>query len=392
MRRKGEIWKPQFQKLIVKRYKSGMPVGEILELPELQAVDASEYLVRQILKKNKVKTIWQRAKIKEELWEPEVVNFIVSLRNSGHSYSKIKEKVVSRFPGISVSRSSIVRVLEENSKLVEHDSKLSAAQRERISDLIVEKYKTGTLVKEIISLPELQKYQLSEHVVRTILKEKGVRLTGRKGELRRWPEELQKRIVNLYQEGMTFEEIKQEKGIAENNPTDYAIRNILRRKGVVTRKPSYLQPISSVRYRKYRDNKLHEKEISLIHKHLARFSEGRHLMLSRIGLDDLKIDGISCLTELEKDSLIINADRWKGFFHWGMQFLYDDALKKKIFNYGLEYTRAVSYLRKACEMEDQTRLKRGWNRISKAMQEMSELQKELLLQPAKRFEMEIPER
>jgi hypothetical protein len=390
MRKKGEIWRQKYQDLIVSKYEAGMPVAKILQLNELQEVKPSEYVVREILKKNKVKPVWQRDKVKEEFWDSEVVDFIIDQRNRGDSFSLIVRKVNLKYKKARMSRSTVVRIIGENKNRLQRSPSPSGEQLERVSKLVVEKYKEGMLVKAIRKLPEVQRYKLSEHSVRTILKQQGVELTGRKGELKRWPEELQQKVVDLYQEGLTFEEIKQQEGIVENNPTDYAIRTILKRRGFTKRKPSYLQPISELRYRRYRDNKLDGKGISLIHKHLARFEEGRELMIRRMGFKELRLSEIDCLNDQLRAVLEKNANHWEGFFHWGMQYLYDDGLKKELFLLGLEYNRALAYLRRSCRDQNNEKIKRAWERIVLNLETMREFQRAILVEPAARLVVDLP--
>lgn len=391
MRKKGEIWKQRYQQLIVDSYRRGMPVSKILELDELQNVAASEYLIRQILKENNVKTVWRRAKANKKFWRPEVVNRIVSQRDAGKSLSEITEDINNSFADLNISRSTIVRILDESKPEGSAGRQIPKEKREQLSRLIVEKYNEGMLVRDICKLPRISRFKLSDYSVRRILKENGVELTGRKGELRRWPENLKQRIADLYQEGMTFDEIKQDEEIAENKPTDYAIRNILRRKGIVTRKPSYLKPISMPRYQRYRDGKMGNKETSMIHKHLARFREGRVLMLRRMGLQDIDAGEMTCISDEQKKSLTANARNWRGFFHWGMQFLYDDELKRRLFELGIEYSRALNYLRRACRENDKTRQEKALLRIDTDIAEMATFQTEILLEPASKFRLQPAE-
>jgi hypothetical protein len=383
MRSKGPIWESALQNLIVESYRGGMLVDDILSLPRVAPLGVSPFTIRSILKHNKIRPTNNRRKRKDDLWSSAVVQAVVTERNYGHTINKTLEHVNLQFPKIGMKRSTLVRILEDNEESITYrfgdvPDIWSADVLERVVDL----YQEGKTVADICKHEIFRGLLVNERAVRNILKSEGVQLTSKKGKLRRWPAELQQRIVHLYQEGCTFDEIKAEPEIASNNPTDYAIRNILKQHDITTRRAiNFREKISDARYRRYRDGKMNPNEISLVHKHLARFEEGRNQMQKRMGL----LPEGNVFTEFEQyDELLIiekNSKSWAMFFQWAMRYLYSDSLKRHIFEIGLEFSRAMSYYRRVIKEGDSEKRARTYQRLQDCITDMQAVVAEVIKQP-----------
>jgi signal recognition particle subunit SEC65 len=383
MRNKGPIWQETIQRLISEKYASGMVIRDILNLPEIAAIAPSPHTIREVLRANGVRPTWKKKKRKPGSWDRRVVGFIIDRRNEGMTLSRITRAVAVEFPEAAVSRSTVVRILDENVGLIREPVVPARAKDDQIARKIVELYKSGMRVSDIRASALFAEKPPSGHTIREILKRNGVQLTGKKGELRRWPEELQRRIVELYQDGMTFHEIKSDPLIAANRPSDYAIRNILRRFGIVTKRGSiYKEPITAARFRRYRDGLLAEKELSILHRHLAQAPESRAKVADWMGLaqaETLPVNG----PEGARVRVLQQAARnWEVFFFWCIDALHRNDVKRLVCVRGVELGKAIAALRRVTREQDEEKIRKSWDRIADIVAEMRRLHEEVLGAPA----------
>lgn len=384
MRRKGKIWQSKYQELIVRSYQAGMFVSEISSIPEIAALGPSEFTIRNILKANNIRPTWRKKKRKPEMWRSEVQKSVVRLRNQGCSIRTIRDRLNGKHPEIKLSKSSVVCLLEENA---EHITYLPRDKKDiwkpELAGKIAEMYKSGMLIKEIRDSELLRDYSPSGYMIRDILKSQGVKLTWKKGELRRWPDDLQVRVVELYQDGMTFEEIKSQPEIRENRPTDYAIRKILKRHGIKTREATSIKtPVSEARFRRYRDGQLSSREVSAIHKHLALYPPSMQKMLERMGLTQMDTPHAKSTDRKKVEILGRNAMNWSNFFSWTVKNLEDDDLKRHVFDLGLEFGRGITFLKTAWKQGNEDKITRAWSRLDECSRQMTALFEKILWKPA----------
>lgn len=383
MRNKGPIWQEPVQRLIVDRYTSGMVIGDILTLPEIAALKPSPHTIREVLRANGVQPTWKKKHRKPNAWDRRVVDFVVDRRNEGMTLSRIARAAALEFPASGISRSLVVRILDANVARIRNPGPPSDQGDEEIAGKIIAMYRSGMLVSEIRASDIFPERPPSGHTIREILKRHGVQLTGRKGELRRWNDDLQRRIVELYQDGLTFAEIKADPPVAANKPTDYAIRNILRKFGIVTKRGSiYKEPITAVRFRRYRDGLLAEKEMSILHRHLARAPESRAKVADWMGL--AQAETLSAIgTDAERVRVVREAARnWEVFFFWCIDALHRNDVKRLACVRGVELGKAISALRRAHREQDQDKIRKTWERIADILGEMRRLHREVLGEPA----------
>ena len=389
MRKKGPIWEERYQRLIVDSYAGGMFISDIMKLPEIAGLAPSEYTVRNILRANGVKANWRKKKRKPGFWDQENVERIVAMRNDGMSIRAIRDAVNSEIKRGRISKSTIVRILDEKAEQVDfHPPRTQDIWKPKIVQAIVKMYESGMLISEIQRCELLRDYKPSSYVIRDVLKSQGVKLTWKKGELRRWPQEVQKRIVDMYRSGMRFAEIISHPELAQFRPTNYAIRKILKKNGVKTKgETRYKQPISTRRFKQYREDELSQREEAIIHKHLAVNPAGRQLMQERMGLtlaDEVTAKGTAAerVRKLQR-----TAKRWAGFFSWGICNLSDEATKHKIISLGLKLGERIRLLSAAYSNGDEAKRKQIWSEISEVSEAMSTLYAEILGKPARSFKI-----
>ena len=389
MRKRGLAWDDWYQKLVVESYKSGMYVSEIMKLPQIAKLSPKAYMIRSILRANGIKPSWNRKKQRPELWEPEFVGRIIDLRNAGKSVRVIRESLKENFPDIEISKSTIVRIIDANSHLVRYKPpRRRAVWRKEIANKIVELYKNGTLINDIKDSQFLKDYKPSGNVIREILKAHGVKLTWRKGELRRWPVEVRERIVEMYRSGMDFKTILNDESLQPYSPTHYAIRKILKLYGVKTqREARYKKPITKERFKQYTGGKLRPEEEAAIHKHLALYRESREEMFRRMRMH-LARDLPEAGEHGDRIRTVkLNAKRLREFIAWGMQNLKDEFTKKRILLTGMEYGKAVLYLHTSLRKKDESRFEHAWARIENVAAELACIYSEVLGEPAEAFKL-----
>jgi len=389
MRKKGPIWGEKYQRLIVESYVNGMFISDILRLPEIARFEPSEYTIRNILKANNVRANWKKKKRKPDLWEQDVVERIIELRNKGESIRSIRDALNSGRSGNKISKSTIVRILEANAGRVRfRPSRHRDIWKPSIVRRIVQMYESGMLISEIKQSELLREYKPSNYVIRNVLKSQGVQLTWKKGELRRWPLKAQKKIVEMYRSGMKFSEIMSDPDLALYRPTNYAIRKILKRHGVRTKgETRYKQPISDDRFRRYRNGRLSSKEEAIIHKHLETNETGRQLMIERMRLhlaQDIPARGRGSdrVRNLQR-----NAQRWADFFSWAICNLSSEEVKRNIIILGLEFGKEINKLATAYSRGDGAERKKVWSRVEAVSARMSDLFSEVLRKPARMFDI-----
>jgi hypothetical protein len=389
MRKKGPIWEERYQKLIVEGYSKGMFISDILKLPEIAELSSSEYTIRNILKANGVKANWRKKKRKPEFWSRELVDKIVELRNAGRSIRAIRDEVNSAVKNGRISKSTIVRVLEANAGVVRfRPSRRRDIWKPQVVREIVRMYESGLLINDIRRSESLREYRPSGYVIRDILKSQGVKLTWKKGELRRWPQEAQQKVAELYRTGLKFSEIIEHSELKKYRPTNYAVRKMLKKQGVKTKgETRYKQPVSEERFKLYCSGSMNLKEEAIIHKHLAVNEAGRKLMVVRMGLGiadriPAKGRGADKVYRLQA-----NARSWADFFSWGVRILSDETVKRHIIVLGIEFGSALRVLQGAFKSGDEKRKKKAWMRAEKISERMSELYDEVLRKPASTFEI-----
>jgi hypothetical protein len=390
MRRKGPIWGENYQKLIVESYKSGKFISDIMKQPEIVQFSPSEYTIRSILKANKVRATWKKKKRQPKFWRQDVVDKVISLRNFGKSIRSTRDEVNACFPEIEISKSTVVRMLKVYSGKVRfRPSRRRDVWKPDIARRIVELYRQGMLINDIREVDFLKELKPSGNVIREVLKTQGVRLTWKKGQLRRWPENVRKRIVEMYRSGMNFNDILQNSELQHYKPTHYAIRKILKQYGVKTKgETRYKQPISDERFHAYRNGNLSPKEQAIIHKHLAVNETGREKMIKRMRLHLVeKLPEAGDFSDKIK-ALKVNAKRLRDFFTWSMINLSDEATKKSIIMNGLEFGRRLANLNTAFRRSDEVKLKQAWSRVVESGLELSELYNRVLSEPSQSFRME----
>lgn len=389
MRKKSAIWLDENQAYILDKYNEGIAVPEILDLLEQRGLKTSEFTLRSVLKENGIKADWRMPVRKPELWDEALVREIINLRNQGLSFLAISKEISSSKPEIKVPKSTVVRILEKNSSAVTYQPYKQGDEIPlEIKNRIIKLYQDENTIRNILAHPEIVPYSLNSRVIRRLLKENKISLTGKKGNLRRWSDELQQKVVDLHLEGKTFEEIKKDKDISSNNPTDYAIRVILKNRGVITRQVStYKDEIDESRYRAYRDGRLKEKDVAMVHKHLAFSEEGRELMLRRMKLNLGKQTVDERFYKEIPEALFENISAWRGFFCWSVQYLYDDGLKKEVFKTGVALGKAMRYLLKAIESGDKLKREKGWSRLEEVSSEMERIYDIFLGAPARSFRL-----
>ncbi len=391
MRKKGKIWRGEYQELIVDSYTGGMYISDVLELPGIARLSPSEYTIRNILRANGVKANWRKKKRKPALWSPEVVDRVVAMRNEGKSIRAIRDAVNAELEGASASKSTIVRILEENADGVHYRPwRRHDIWKPSVTRQVVKMYRNGMLINEIRRSEPLREFRPSGYVIRDILKSHGVKLTWKKGELRRWPPEVQRRILELYRSGMRFADILAHPELKEYRPTNYAIRKILRKFGVRTKgETRYKQPISEERFRAYRDGKLGPAEEAIVHKHLAVDEAGREEMLRRMRLSAAERLPDSGTSNRRIRTLRRNAKRWAGFFSWAIRSLSDEGSKREIILLGLEYGMALRYLDGTLRRGDDEKEERAWSRLAKVAGAMAALYSSVLEKPARSFRIQV---
>ena len=389
MRKKGPIWEERYQRLIVDSYAGGMFISDIMKLPEIAELAPSEYTVRNILRANGVKANWRKKKRKPGFWDLENVESIVAMRNEGMSIRAIRDAVNSQVKSGRISKSTIVRILEENADRVDfRPPRTQDIWKPKIVQAIVKMYESGMLISEIQRCELLRDLKPSSYVIRDVLKSQGVKLTWKKGELRRWPQEVQTRIVEMYRSGMRFAEIIAHPELARYRPTNYAIRKILKKHGVKTKgETRYKQPISARRFKQYREEALSQREEAIIHKHLAVNPAGRQLMQERMGLTLAEeVPARGAATERVR-KLQRTAKRWAGFFSWGMCNLSDEGTKRRIITLGLELGESIRKLSTAYTNGDESKRREIWSEICEVSESMSALYAEILGKPARSFKI-----
>ena len=387
MRKKSAIWHQQNQAMIVKQYERGKRVPDILKMLHEKGIKASEFTLRSVLKENGIKAVWRMPVRKPELWNSDVVERIVALRNQGVSFAAISKRISNEYPDVKMPKSTVVRIVEKNQERITYQPYRPGDDiPEDIKQIIIKLYKEGNTIKSIISHPDMASYSLKSRTIRRLLKENNVPLTGKKGNLRRWSEELQQRVVDLHLQGMTFEEIKGDSEIRGNNPTDYAIRKILKANGVITRRIStYKDDVDENRFRGYRDDHLKPKDVAIIHKHLAYSQEGRELMIKRMKLNLDEADLSGKYPGKFVDAVMTNVSAWRNIFFWAVQYLYDDGIKKGIFQTGLNLGNTMRYLFRAIDTGDRIRQEKALKRLDDIREEMQQLYDELIGNPARQF-------
>lgn len=396
MRKKGPIWDDKYQSLIVERYLDGMVIDEIRRLPEIDRFSPSAFTIREILKANNVRPTWKKRKRKPEVWQTETIDRVLVLRNTGMPITAITEKLAEESPELDLSRSTVVRILDEHADRVTYRPRMvQGGWSPEVVQKVVSMYLDGMLIKEIVESDVFGDRRITQRTVRALLKSEGVKLTAKKGSLRRWPEGLQRKVVDLYQEGRTFAEIKQDAEIATNNPTDYAIRNILRKHGISTRSgTSYREPIVAARYRRYVDGRMTAKEVSLVHKHLARVDEGRERMVERMGIvaaTSLPDDDEACV------ALKGNVENWRRFYDWAIRYLYDDELKRDLFILGAEFGKRIQQLKSVYAKGDEEAELAAWEDLDETVRKLKIAYNNVLREPIRasklsRFAKKLRER
>ena len=387
MRKKGLVWGEKYQKLVVESYAGGMFISDILKLPEITKLSPSEYTIRNILKANGISANWRKKKRKPEFWALELVDKIVALRNEGKSIRAIRDSVNSEVGDCRTSKSTIVRILEANAGKVKfRPSRRRDIWKPQIVRKIVKMYESGMLINDIRKSELLKEYRPSGYVIRDILKSQGVKLTWKKGELRRWPREAQQKIVELYRSGCKFSDILNHVELKKHKPTNYAIRKILKKHGVKTKgETRYKQPVSENRFRRYRVGDLSLKDEAIVHKHLAVNEAGRKLMVERMALGlAVKVPAKGRGAEKVRN-LRENAKSWADFFSWVMKNLSDETVKRNIIMLGLEFGSTLRALQTAYKSGDESKRKKAWARANQISTRMSELYKDVLLKPASKF-------
>lgn len=389
MRKKGPIWGEKYQSLVVESYAGGLFISDILRLPEIASLSPSEYTIRNILKANGVKANWRKKKRKPEFWAKDLVEKIIALRNEGKSIRAIRDAVNSKAGGGKTSKSTVVRILEANaSKVRFRPSRRRDIWKPQIVRKIVKMYESGMLINDIRKSDLLKEYHPSGYVIRDILKSQGVKLTWKKGELRRWPQAARQKIVELYRSGFKFSDILNHVDLKKYKPTNYAIRKILKKHGVKTKgETRYKQPVSDDRFRRYRLGKLSLKDEAIIHKHLAVNEAGRKLMVERMALEiagkvPAKGRGAEKVRNLRR-----NAENWAEFFSWAMKNLSDETVKRNIILLGLEFGSALRGLHNAYKSGDELKRKKAWARADSVSTRMSELYEDVLRKPSSMFEI-----
>ena len=83
--------------------------------------------------------------------------------------------------------------------------------------------------------------------------------------------------------------------------------------------------------------------------------------------------------------VVANVRTWKNIFFWAIQYLYDDTIKKNIFQTGLNLGNTTRYLFKALDTRDKARQEKAFIRLEDLKMEMEMVYDELIGKHAKEF-------
>ena len=126
------------------------------------------------------------------------------------------------------------------------------------------------------------------------------------------------------------------------------------------------------------------KEVSLVHKHLARVDEGRARMIERMGIgaaETLPDDDKACA------ALKTNVENWKRFYDWAIRYLYDDDLKRDLFILGAEFGRRIQQLKSARNDEDEKAESDAWKALDETVRKLKLAYDNILREPMRAAKM-----